>query len=117
MALWNHGFEYRKHLGADVAGITAIEYLSVHYSGFTRQEWLARIESGRVLLDGTPVNPDTILRPGSDLRWVRPPWVEPDVPRCFAILYRDEYLLGVAKPRGLPTVPGGGSFVEISVPA
>jgi 23S rRNA pseudouridine1911/1915/1917 synthase len=27
-------------------------------------------------------------------------------------LYRDEYLLAVAKPAGLPTMPGGGLFME-----
>jgi 23S rRNA pseudouridine1911/1915/1917 synthase len=43
---------------------------------------------------------------------MRPPWREPDVPRSFAILYQDECLLAVAKPSGLPTLPGGGCFVE-----
>jgi 23S rRNA pseudouridine1911/1915/1917 synthase len=30
------------------------------------------------------------------------------VPLAFAVLHRDEWLLAVAKPRGLPTVPNGG---------
>ena len=108
----NHGHEYRKHLGGDVSGVNVIDYLCRHYSQCTRAEWLDRIRSGRVLLDGIPSGPDAILRPGGNLSWLRPPWEEPDVPRSFAILYRDEHLLGVAKPRGLPTVPGGGSFME-----
>ena len=32
-------------------------------------------------------------------------------PLAFAVLYRDEWLMAVAKPRGLPTVPNGG-FLE-----
>jgi 23S rRNA pseudouridine1911/1915/1917 synthase len=43
--------------------------------------------------------------------WRRPPWEEPRVPLGFAILFRDEHLLAVAKPRGLPSVPAGG-FLE-----
>lgn len=65
----NRGFEYRRRVGADAAGLTAVEYLARCYSRFSREEWLDRIRSGRVLLD-------------------------------------------VAKPRGLPTIPGGGGFVE-----
>jgi 23S rRNA pseudouridine1911/1915/1917 synthase len=112
MAGLNHGFEYRKQLGAEAAGLTTIEYLTHHYSGFTQAEWRDRIESGRILLNGIPANPDAILQPGGKLSWMRPPWEEPEVPRSCAILYRDEYLLGVAKPAGLPTVPGGGGFME-----
>lgn len=108
----NGGFEYRKRLRADADGLTTIDYLTRYYSRFTQEEWLDRIESGRVLLDGIPSNRDTILRSGQILIWVRQPWIEPEVPRSFAILYRDQYLLGVAKPEGLPTVPGGGAFME-----
>ncbi len=89
-----------------------IDYLTRYYSRFTREEWLDRIESGRVLLNGIPSNRETVLRAGLILSWMRPPWEEPEVPRSFAILYRDEYLLGIAKPKGLPTVPGGGGFME-----
>lgn len=112
MADLNHGFEYRKRLGGDVTGVTVIDYLARHYSRFTREQWLDHIESGRVLLDGIPSNRDEILRPAQILSWMRPPWEEPEAPRSFAILYRDQHLLGVAKPEGLATVPGGGAFME-----
>jgi 23S rRNA pseudouridine1911/1915/1917 synthase len=112
VAVLNHGFEYRKRLGSDASGVTIIDYLTRHYSRFTREEWLDRIESGRVLLNGIPSNGETILCAGSILSWMRPPWEEPEAPGSFAILYRDKHLLGVAKPKGLPTVPGGGGFME-----
>jgi 23S rRNA pseudouridine1911/1915/1917 synthase len=112
VAVLNDGFEYRKRLGADAAGMRMIDYLTRCYSGFAPEEWRNRIESGRVLLDGVPSNPDAILWPGRILSWMRPPWEEPEVPMSFAILYQDEHLLGIAKPAGLPTVPGGGRFME-----
>jgi 23S rRNA pseudouridine1911/1915/1917 synthase len=108
----NHGFEYQRRLGSDAAGLQVIEYLTLCYAAFTREEWLARINAGRVLLDGVPVREHQILRPGQRLSWMRPPWQEPEVPRSFAILYQDECLLAVAKPSGLPTLPGGGCFME-----
>ena len=108
----NQGFEYREVLGADAAGLRMIDYLTRRYSAFTREDWLNRIESGRVLLDGTPSTCGAILRPGQHLSWLRPPWEEPEAPLSFAILYQDAHLLAVAKPRGLPTNPGGGGFME-----
>jgi 23S rRNA pseudouridine1911/1915/1917 synthase len=112
MTALNHGFEYRKRLGAAAAGLSLIDYLTRCYSRFTHEEWLDRIESGRVLLDGIPSKQNAILCPGQLLSWMRPPWEEPEAPRSFAILYQDEHLLGVAKPEGLPTIPGGGDFME-----
>jgi len=38
--------------------------------------------------------------------WQRPPWIEPEAPASFSVLYEDEDLLAVAKPAGLPTLPG-----------
>ncbi len=108
----NHGFEYREVLGADAAGLRIIDYLTKCYPGFPREVWLDRIESGRVLLDGIPSMQNAILRPGQHLSWLRPPWEEPEAPLSFAILYQDAHLLAVAKPRGLPTNPGGGGFME-----
>jgi len=63
-------------------------------------------------LNGIPAEPEAILSAGATLIWMRPPWEEPEVPLSFAILYRDEHLLGVAKPEGLPTLPGGGQFLD-----
>ena len=52
------------------------------------------------------------LRAGQRLTWERPPWDEPEAPTCTAVLLEDEDLLAVAKPRGLPTLPGGGLYLE-----
>jgi 23S rRNA pseudouridine1911/1915/1917 synthase len=43
--------------------------------------------------------------------WNRPPWVEPDCPQHFEVLFEDPHLLAVNKPSGLPTLPGAG-FLE-----
>jgi 23S rRNA pseudouridine1911/1915/1917 synthase len=62
-------------------------------------------------VDGLEVQADAVLKPGQMLLWRRPPWNEPEIPLAYAVLHEDEDLLAVAKPCGLPTIPGGG-FLE-----
>jgi 23S rRNA pseudouridine1911/1915/1917 synthase len=112
MSPLNKGYEYREEIGGKAAGLNILNYMASRYPQVSEAEWLQRITSGRVLLDGIPARPEAILSAGSTLIWVRPPWEEPEVPLSFAILYRDEHLVGVAKPEGLPTVPGGGQFLD-----
>ncbi|HLE22565.1 MAG TPA: RNA pseudouridine synthase, partial [Vicinamibacteria bacterium] len=104
----NQGYTYRETLGPAAAQVTVLEYLSRSYRHSSADEWRARILAGKVLLDGSPAGPEERLRGGQILAWRRPPWQEPAAPLGFAVLYRDEHLLAVAKPAGLPTLPGGG---------
>lgn len=112
MSPLNNGYEYREEIGGKAAGLNILNYMAGRYPRASIDEWLQRITSGRVLLNGIPACPEAILSAGSTLIWLRPPWEEPEVPLSFAILYRDEHLLGVAKPEGLPTIPGGGQFLD-----
>jgi 23S rRNA pseudouridine1911/1915/1917 synthase len=107
----NAGFEYREEIGAEAAGRTVLAWLARRYPHSTEAVWRERIVAGEVGLDGEVALAMNVLRPGQSLVWRRPPWEEPEVPLGFAVLLRDEHLLGVAKPRGLPSVPGGG-FLE-----
>ncbi len=90
---------------------TLLDYLSRRYDHSTRADWEQRVERAQVTLDGERAAPDQVLRGGESLAWHRPPWREPDAPRSYGVLYRDGDVLGVAKPRGLPTLPGAG-FLE-----
>lgn len=102
----NEGCAYRERLGPDAEGQTLLGYLSRRYPHSTPAEWAARISSGLVRLDERAGQAESVLRRGSELVWDRPPWAEPEAPRSFAVLYEDEDLLAVAKPAGLPTLPG-----------
>jgi 23S rRNA pseudouridine1911/1915/1917 synthase len=104
----NLGFDYREQVAPADAGKTVLEYLSCRRRHSTEAVWRERIAAGEVQLQGGPASVDDVLRAGQILVWRRPPWIEPDVPLAFAVLYRDEHLLAVAKPRGLPSVPNGG---------
>jgi 23S rRNA pseudouridine1911/1915/1917 synthase len=107
----NRGFHYQERLGESAKGRTLLSYLSERYRHSSPVEWQRRIEDGLVLVEGAPVRADRALTEGESLVWNRPPWREPQAPTSFAVLYDDEDVLGVAKPAGLPTLPGG-SFLE-----
>ncbi|HEX9185840.1 MAG TPA: RNA pseudouridine synthase, partial [Vicinamibacteria bacterium] len=107
----NAGHEYREEVGPEAAGRTVLAWLASRYRHSSEAAWRARIAEGEVRLDGRPALAMDVLRPGQSLVWRRPPWEEPGVPLGFALLHRDAHLLGVAKPRGLPSIPNGG-FLE-----
>ena len=107
----NSGYSYRARIERADAGSTVLAYLSEHYAHATEQTWADRIRAGRVQIDGKEASAATRLEAGSVVTWNRPPWNEPSAPTSYAVLYRDDDLLAVAKPRGMPAMPGGG-FLE-----
>ena len=104
----NEGFIYTETIGERGQGRTLLEYLASRYTHTTESEWRERLTAGRVRVDGHPAPPETVLRRGQVVTWNRPPWEEPEAPLVYAVLYEDEDLLAVAKPSGLPTLPGAG---------
>jgi 23S rRNA pseudouridine1911/1915/1917 synthase len=108
----NAGYRYRCRIDRAAAGRTLLEHLVERYRRAPREVWEARIARGEVLVHGRPGRPSERLPAGAAVDWHRPGWIEPPAPTSYAVLYRDEHLLAVAKPAGLPTLPGGGEFLE-----
>ncbi len=104
----NRGYDYREVIEDASAGRTLLDHLARRHRHSTREQWRARVVAGRVLVDGIVAEPGTAIRTGQTIVWRRPPWEEPEAPLSWALLYRDADVLGVAKPAGLPTLPGGG---------
>nr|WP_267239368.1 RluA family pseudouridine synthase [Paludibaculum fermentans] len=86
-------------------------HLASLYPHSTAQAWQQRLNNGEVTLNGVTALGSESLAAGQTLVWNRPPWIEPDAPCHFEVLWEDPYLLAVNKPSGLPTLPGGG-FME-----
>lgn len=104
----NEGFTYAEIIDARGEGRMLLGYLTERYAHSPREIWEMRIQDGLVRIDKQPAQSATVLHKGQSLEWMRPPWEEPKAPLAFAVLFRDEELLAVAKPSGLPTLPGGG---------
>lgn len=107
----NGGWIYRDRVDAAAIGWTVLDYYSQRYPHSSRADWGDRILSEQVLLDGKPTRGDTPLSRGQCLTYHRPPWEEPEVPLDIQIVAEDPDLVVVAKPSGLPVLPGGG-FLE-----
>ncbi len=107
----NQGWVYREQVGKAGEGQTLLDYYVQRYSHSGEDEWRSRILSHQILLNNQPAQPDTKLERGQKLAYHRPPWQEPDVPLEFDVIYEDVDLLAVAKPSGLPVMPGAG-FLE-----
>ncbi|PZO56957.1 MAG: RNA pseudouridine synthase [Phormidesmis priestleyi] len=107
----NQGWTYTDRLTAAAAGQTVLDYYTQRYQHSSRRLWKDRIEQGQILLNGQPVSAQTILQSGQHLTYYRLPWQEPIAPLNFEVLYEDDDLWAIAKPSGLPVLPGGG-FLE-----
>jgi 23S rRNA pseudouridine1911/1915/1917 synthase len=107
----NGGYTYATIISNKYQGEPLLSHLATHYPHSTAQAWQQKLNGGEVTLNGVAATGHESLRLGQSLVWNRPPWVEPDAPLHFEIVFEDQHLLAVNKPSGLPTLPGGG-FME-----
>lgn len=107
----NQGWTYRETVNYQGAGQTLLNYYCQRYPHSSRTEWENRIANQQILVNGQSASPEIVLKKGQVLTYARSPWQEPDVSLNFEILYEDADLFIVAKPSGLPVLPGGG-FLE-----
>jgi len=107
----NRGYAYTTIINSKYQGQTLLSHLASLYPHSTPQAWQQKLNIGEVTLNGVTVTGSESVTLGQTLVWNRPPWIEPDSPQHFEVLFEDPHLLAVNKPSGLPTLPGGG-FME-----
>ena len=107
----NRGYAYTSIISSKCHGRTLLSHLASLYPHSTPQAWQQNLDNGEVTVNGVTVNGSELLTSGQTLVWNRAPWIEPDTPQHFEVLFDDPHLLAVNKPGGLPTLPGGG-FME-----
>jgi 23S rRNA pseudouridine1911/1915/1917 synthase len=107
----NRGYAYTTIVGSKHRGQTLLSHLASLYPHSTRQAWQQNLNNGEVTLDGVTATGNESLTSGQTLVWNRAPWIEPDAPQHFEVLFDDLQVLAVNKPSGLPTLPGAG-FME-----
>ena len=107
----NRGYAYTSLVGSNSRGRTLLSHLASLYPHSTPETWQQALNQGQVTMNGVTASGKEWLSSGESLVWHRPPWVEPDTPQHFEVLFEDSHLLAVNKPSGLPTLPGGG-FLE-----
>ena len=107
----NRGHAYTTIIGSKDHGQTLLSHLASLYPHSSAQAWQQNLNSCEVTVNGVTATGSESLIAGQTLVWNRPPWIEPDTPQHFEVLFDDPHLLAVNKPCGLPTLPGGG-FME-----
>ena len=105
----NRGYTYRSAVQANDQPV--LDWLVANFPHSNADTWRQRLAAGELALGDAPLTETSRLQRGQIVRWARPPWEEPDVPRDFHIIHEDADLLVVNKPSGLPTMPAGG-FLE-----
>jgi 23S rRNA pseudouridine1911/1915/1917 synthase len=107
----NNGYSYSDRIFKRDEGVSVAAFYSLRYTHSTEETWRQRIEAGQILLNGRPASPDVLLTGGDRLTYHRLPWEEPEAPKNFVALFEDGDVLVLAKPSGLPVLPGG-MFLE-----
>lgn len=103
----NNGYDYPDRVTAADSGVPVLAFYARRYRHSTETEWAGKIKLGQVTLNGRPASADAVLARGDLLVYHRPPWDEPDAPTDFGTLFEDEDVIVLAKPSGLPVLPGG----------
>lgn len=78
-------------------------YICTKIPRLSRSKAQAIIRTGK--LSNRALKPSTSVQPGMVLNLTRPRMVEPETPQELPIIYRDEAVLAVDKPAGLPMHP------------
>jgi 23S rRNA pseudouridine1911/1915/1917 synthase len=107
----NNGYRYPDRILKSDEGVSVAAFYTLHYRHSTEETWRQRIAAGQVLLNGRPALAGETLVRNDRLIYHRLPWDEPDAPRDFETLFEDDDVLVLAKPSGLPVLPGG-MFLE-----
>jgi 23S rRNA pseudouridine1911/1915/1917 synthase len=103
----NSGYSYPDRILKSDEGVSVAAFYSRHYSHSTEGTWRQRIRAGQIFLNGRPALPDELLARDDRLVYRRLPWEEPEAPTDFGTLFEDGDVLVLAKPSGLPVLPGG----------
>lgn len=90
--------------------VSLVDFLAATFPHSTLDQWRGRVLTGEVTLNLQQVSPEHPLKGGDEVQWNRPPWIEPDAPQEVPFVYRDDDVVIVDKPSGLPTLPGGGFY-------
>jgi len=90
------------------AWATVLDCLSDHFAHVSREQWLSRLERGRVVDElGRPVVRTTAFSAGARIYYYREVPAETPIPFCERVLYMDDDLLVADKPHFLPVTPVG----------
>lgn len=105
--------EYRFQVSGELSGERADKALTVLVDFLSRSYIQKQIKAGGVTVGGMPVKAGARVEEGDELSICVPDSVQPDIlpePIPLAILYEDEDVLVVNKPKGMVVHPAAGHY-------
>src|ERR1700730_11743405 len=101
----NRGYAYTTIIRTKDHGRTLLSHLASLYPHSSAQAWQQNLNNREVSVDGVTATGSESVISGQTLVWNRPPWMEPDTPLHFEVLFEDPHLFAVNIAGGLPTLP------------
>jgi 23S rRNA pseudouridine1911/1915/1917 synthase len=89
----------------ELAGHRLDRWFALELPRLTRTRAQRIVESWAFDAQGRQLRPSHRVRDGEVIVVFRPRWEEPDAPRDVPILFRDDHMIAVDKPAGLPVHP------------
>jgi RluA family pseudouridine synthase len=89
-------------IDARSAGKTLVLAIAERFSYHPVSFWQAKIDDGQILINGKKAFSEQILEEGDDLCFEIPDFEEPDIDSDYQTIWRNDFLLLVNKPAGLP---------------
>src|SRR6266849_3582823 len=87
----NRGYAYTTIISSKYHGQTLLSHLASLYPHSTPQAWQQKLNNGEVTLKGVTAIGSESVTLGQTLVWNRPPWIEPDSPQHFEVLFEDPH--------------------------
>jgi len=100
-------------VGPEEAGQRLDSYLAAQELDLTRSRIQGLIDSGKILVNGSPAKPSHKVKPGEIIKIeIPPPKKSPILPEDIPldIVYEDQDLLVINKPAGMVTHPASGNY-------
>ncbi len=97
---------------APTGGVSLLDYLCKRFPYHPRPVWEEKIRSGKILVDGEKVPPESEMRPGLRVEYRMKDYEEPEVPISFREIVCGGDLALVHKPAGLPVHKTSRVFVH-----
>ena len=91
----NRGYAYSTIISSKYHGQTLLSHLASLYPHSTPQAWQQKLNNDEVTLNGVTATGSESVILGQTLVWNRPPWIEPDSPQYFEVLFEDLTPIGL----------------------
>jgi len=98
----NRGYAYTTIISSKYHGQPLLSHLASLYPHSTPQAWQQKLNNGEVTLNRVTATESESVTLGQTLVWNRPPWIEPDSPQNFEVLFEDPICWPSTNPTGCP---------------